>query len=312
MTKTEMAAAELPSAGRTKSGVRRLFHSPAMLNLLYAPALILFALFIFYPFLKGIQISFTNWDGYSQEYKWIGFANYERMTTDPDIGKVIWNTFIYGIGSTILQNIVGLAYALFLNRSLATRGLTRTIVYLPVIISPLIMGYIWYFFFQYQGGAINDILLLFQEKPANLLGDSDLNVWIITFVNTYQYLGIAMVIFLAGLQSIPRDYYEAATIDGAGSYARFCHVTWPLLAPSFTVSMVLNLIGGLKLFDVITALTNSGPGYASASLSTLMYQLYFGRQDAGYAASIGNLMFAIISVVSIFALMYLRRREVTS
>ncbi|WP_248930872.1 carbohydrate ABC transporter permease [Paenibacillus hamazuiensis] len=283
-----------------------------MLNLLYAPALILFALFIFYPFLKGIQISFTNWDGYSQEYKWIGFANYERMTTDPDIGKVIWNTFIYGIGSTILQNIVGLAYALFLNRSLATRGLTRTIVYLPVIISPLIMGYIWYFFFQYQGGAINDILLLFQEKPANLLGDSDLNVWIITFVNTYQYLGIAMVIFLAGLQSIPRDYYEAATIDGAGSYARFCHVTWPLLAPSFTVSMVLNLIGGLKLFDVITALTNSGPGYASASLSTLMYQLYFGRQDAGYAASIGNLMFAIISVVSIFALMYLRRREVTS
>jgi raffinose/stachyose/melibiose transport system permease protein len=234
------------------------------------------------------------------------------MFSDPDIGKVIRNTIIYGVGSTVFQNVLGLAYALFLNQSIRTRGITRTVIYLPVIISPLIMGYIWYFFFQFQGGAINDVLLLFQEKPANLLGDPGLNVWIITFVNTYQYLGIAMVLFLAGLQTIPKDYYEAATIDGAGAFSRFAHVTWPLLAPSFTVSIVLNLIGGLKLFDVITAMTNSGPGYASASLSTLMYQLYFGRQDAGYAASIGNLMFVMISVVSIAALLYLRRREVSS
>lgn len=173
------------------------------------------------------------------------------------------------------------------------------------------MGYIWYFFFQYQGGAINDIILLFHDQPSNLLGDPNLNVWIITFVNTYQYLGIAMVLYLAGLQSIPRDYYEAATIDGAGPLQRFAHVTWPLIAPAFTVSMVLNLIGGLKLFDVIVALTNSGPGYASASLSSIMYLLYFGREDAGYAATIGILMFIMISIVSITALLFLRKRRLT-
>jgi raffinose/stachyose/melibiose transport system permease protein len=295
-----------------KSTWSRLVRSGALLNLLYVPALILFAIFIFYPFFKGMKISFTNWDGYNQDFKYIGLDNYLRMFKDPEILKVIRNTVIYGFGSAIFQNILGLLYALFLNMSLRTRGLVRTVVYLPVIISSLIMGYIWYFFFQYKGGAINDILLLFSDEPSNLLGDPNINVWIITFVNTYQYMGIAMVLYLAGLQSIPKDYYEAATIDGAGSIQRFIHITWPLIAPAFTVSMVLNLIGGLKLFDVIVALTNSGPGYASASLSSITYLLYFGREDAGYAATIGILMFIMISIVSIAALIFLRKREVNA
>jgi raffinose/stachyose/melibiose transport system permease protein len=287
----------------------KLRNSPAWLNLLYVPALLLFGLFILYPFIRGLMYSFTNWDGYSQTFKWIGLSNYRRMFSDPDVARVIRNTFIYGLGSALLQNIIGLAYALFLNQNIRMRALTRTIIYLPAIISPLIMGYIWYFFFQYNGGAINDIILLFADEPVNLLGDPDTNVWMITIVNTYQFLGVAMVILLAGLQVIPKEFHEAATIDGAGTLSRFRHVTWPLLAPAVTVSVVLNVIGGLKLFDVITAMTNSGPGYSSASLSTLMYQLYFGRQDAGYAATIGNLMFVIISVVSFTFLFYLKRRE---
>ena len=287
----------------------RLRNSPAWLNLLYVPALLLFGLFILYPFIRGLMYSFTNWDGYSQTFKWIGLSNYRRMFSDPDVARVIRNTFIYGLGSALFQNIIGLAYALFLNQNIRMRALTRTIIYLPAIISPLIMGYIWYFFFQYNGGAINDIILLFADEPVNLLGDPDTNVWMITIVNTFQFLGVAMVILLAGLQVIPKEFHEAATIDGTGALSRFRHVTWPLLAPAVTVSVVLNVIGGLKLFDVITAMTNSGPGYSSASLSTLMYQLYFGRQDAGYAATIGNLMFVMISVVSFTFLFYLKRRE---
>lgn len=306
MQSTTQLRPSKPSLSRTG----KIANSPVWLNFLYFPALFLFVVFIFYPFIKGIEISFTNWDGYSQEYRWIGFDNYQRMLTDPDIANVLKNTFIYGVGSTFFQNLIGLGYALFLNQQIRTRGLARTIIYLPVIISPLIMGYIWYFFFQYRGGALNDIILLFRDEPINLLGDPAINVWIITFVNTYQYLGISMVIFLAGLQVIPKDYYEAATIDGANAVNRFLHVTWPLLAPALTISVVLNLIGGLKLFDVIVAMTNGGPGYASASLSTLMYQLYFARQDAGYAASLGNLMFVIITIISISTLIYLRRREV--
>jgi raffinose/stachyose/melibiose transport system permease protein len=280
------------------------------INLLYLPALLLFCIFIFYPFFKGIAISFTNWDGYSQTSSWVGLENYKRMLTDSNIITVVKNTLIYGVGSTLLQNIIGLAYALLLNQSIKTRGLTRTIVYLPVIISPLIMGYIWYFIFQFNGGALNDIILLFRDQPINLLSMPNVNVWLITFVNTFQFLGIAMTIYLAGLQSIPQDYYEAADLDGASSLARFRHITLPMLAPSITINIVLNIIGGLKLFDVIIAMTNGGPGYASQSLSTMMYQTYFARQDAGYAASLGNLMFVIISCISLAALVYLRRREI--
>ncbi|WP_025848230.1 carbohydrate ABC transporter permease [Paenibacillus ehimensis] len=280
------------------------------LNLMYVPALLLFLLFIVYPFLQGVRISFTNWDGFSQNYSWIGFDNYKRLFTDENIGLVVKNTFIYGFGSTLLQNVIGLLYAILLNQNIKTRGLTRSIVYLPVIVSPLIMGYIWYFFFQYRGGALNDVIMLFMDQPVDLLANSSLNVWIITLVNTYQYLGVAMIVYLAGLQSISKDYYEASSIDGATAWQNFFRITLPLLAPSITINVVLNLIGGLQLFDVITALTKGGPGFASQSLSTLMYKSYFGSQDAGYAATLGNLMFVIIMIVSVFSLAFLRRREI--
>ncbi|MOA26484.1 L-arabinose transport system permease protein AraP [compost metagenome] len=123
-------------------------------------------------------------------------------------------------------------------------------------------------------------------------------------------MGVAMTIFVAGLQSIPKDYYEAASIDGANWWSQFKNVTLPLLMPAITINVVLNIIGGLKLFDVIVAMTNGGPGYASSSLSTMMYNLYFARQDAGYAAALGNVMFLFIAAVSITSLILLKRKEV--
>jgi len=284
-------------------------HSPVWLNLLYLPTVLLFGLFIVYPLSKGVQISFTNWDGFSQQFRSVGWDNYKRMFSDRNTIKVIQNTFIYGLGSALLQNLLGFVFALLLNRKFRTVGLVRTIVYLPAIISPLIIGYLWYFILEYRSGALNDIVRLFSDEPMNFLANPDFNVWLITFVNTYQFAGVAMIIFLAGLQVIPKDYYEAADIDGASPLQQLRHVTWPLLAPSLTISLVLNLIGGFKLFDVIISLTDGGPGYASASLSSYMYKLYFGRQDAGYASAIGVLMFAIIAIVSVVALYFLRRRE---
>jgi raffinose/stachyose/melibiose transport system permease protein len=293
------------------SWIKKLLLSPNALNIMYLPALLLFGLFIFYPLVKGIRISFTDWDGYSPTFNWIGWDKYTQMFTDKKIFITMKNTLIYGLGSTLFQNLLGLAYALFLDQKIRGKGLVRTIVYLPVIISPLIMGYIWYFFFQYDGGAINDIRILFNQAPTDWLANGPVAVGIITFVNTYQFMGVAMIIYLAGLQSIPKDYFEAASIDGARWFARFQNVTLPLLMPSITINVVVNIIGGLKLFDVIVALTNGGPGYASQSLSTMMYNLYFARQDAGYAAALGNVMFILIGVVSLTLLRMLRKKEVS-
>ncbi len=277
---------------------------------MYLPAVLIMSAFIFYPFIQGIHISFTNWDGYSQQYKMVGLEQYRRLLSDPVVLRTIGNTFIYGCGSTLLQNVLGLAYALFLDQKIRGKGLVRTIVYLPIIISPLIMGYICYFLFQYDGGAANDILHVLGRAPLDWLSNGSAAVWIITLVNTYQYMGISMVIYLAGLQAIPKEYLEAAALDGASGWSRFRQVTVPLLMPAITISVVYNVIGGLKLFDVIIAMTNGGPGNASQSLSTMMYNLYFAREDAGYAAALGNVMFLIITVVGLGLLRYLRRREV--
>jgi raffinose/stachyose/melibiose transport system permease protein len=290
--------------------IKKFFDSPSSLNLMYVPALLLFTLFIYYPITQGIRISFTNWDGYSPHFSYVGLEKYYYMFTDMKTRRVIVNTLIYGLGSTLFQNVLGLAYAVFLNGKIKGKGIVRTIVYFPVIIAPLIMGYIWYFIFQYDGGALNDILLLLGREPVDWLGNGQRAVWLITLVNTFQYVGVAMVIYLAGLQAIPKDYLEAADVDGASGWKKFIHVTFPLLMPAVTVSIVLNIIEGLKLFDVIMSMTAGGPGYASHSLSTMMYDLYFPRQDAGFAAALGNLMFVLISALGISSLLFLRKREV--
>ncbi len=277
---------------------------------MYLPALAAVCFFILYPFLNGIKISFTNWNGFSQTYDYVGFSQYTRMLKDPDTWLVVKNTLLYGIGSTILQNVIGLGYALLLNQRIYMKNFTRTIVYLPVIISPLIMGYIFYFFFAFQGGALNDLLVFFGLDKINALGDPKINIWLIVFVNTFQFVGIAMIIYLAGLQSISKDYYEAAQIDGASSFQQFKNITLPMLMPSITINMVINIIGGLKLFDVIVSLTGGGPGYASQSMSTFMYDLYFNRQDAGYAATQGVFMAIIILILSLAALVYFKRKEI--
>ena len=277
---------------------------------MYLPALLLFGVFIYYPVLQGIRISFTNWNGYSPNYSFVGFENYQYMFADMRTYKVILNTLIYGLGSTLFQNVLGLAYAVLLNTNLKGRGIVRTIVYFPVIVAPIIMGYVFYFIFQYDGGAVNDILLALGKEPVDWLGNGPRAVWLITLVNTFQYMGVSMVIYLAGLQAIPKEYLEAAEIDGASGFYKFFHVTLPLLMPAITVSIVLNIIEGLKLFDVIISMTNGGPGYASHSLSTMMSDLFFAGQNAGFASALGNLMFVIISFFGISSLRFLRRKEV--
>lgn len=280
------------------------------INLFYIPAVILFLVFVIYPFVQGIRLSFTNWNGYSQTMKYVGFKNYARLFQDANVKTALVNTLIYGVMSTLIQNILGLGYALFLNTKFKGRALVRTIIYMPVMIAPLIMGYIMYFFFQYDGGAVNDILTALHMEPVDLLVHSGTAIWIIVLVNSLQFVGVAMVIYLAGLQNVPNMYYEAAMIDGATFWERFKHITVPLLMPAISSSAILNLIGGLKLFDLVMALTSGGPGFSTHSLSTLVTNQYFSAQSAGYASAIGIFSFLLIMIISNVVMGYFDRKEV--
>ena len=278
-------------------------------NLMYVPALILFAVFVIYPFFDGIRIAFTNWNGFSQHFDYVGIANFQRLISDPNVRTALFNTLLYGIGSTFFQQLLGLGYALLLNQPFKGRIAGRTIVFMPVFISAVIMGYMWYFLLQYDG-ALNDVIVLFGGKKMLWLSDAGTARTVIVAVNTLQYVGYSMIIYLAGLQNIPAQYIEAAHLDGAGTWRRFFSVTLPLLYPAVITSVTLNLIGGLKLFDVIRALTGGGPGYTTHSLATLLNATYFGSQNAGYAAVIGMLLFCTILLFTIATNLVSKKREI--
>jgi len=278
------------------------------IDLLYIPALILLVVFVVYPLIYGVQLSLTNWNGYSPTYKYVGLANYQKMIHDKMFYTALKNTLIYGFGSTALQTILGILYALLLQKKIPGQTLARVIIYLPAMIASLIMGYISYFLVQYNNGAINDIVKLLGGQPVDWMASGKRAVWIIVMINVLQFVGKTMIIMIAGLQGIPDSYNEAASIDGASYPQRLRHITLPLLLPAITTSVVLNLIGGLKLFGIILATTSGGPGYSTHSLSTLINYLYFQNQNAGYSAAVGMFMFLFIMVISTFIRRVLERK----
>lgn len=307
---TVSLAAKPRGSKKSKKELSRPKFLNRKINLLLLPALLVVLVFSVYPVLRGVALSATNWDGYSPDKAIIGLKNYTRLFSDANFRTALVNTLIYGFGSTIIQQIIGLALALGLDRKVRGTGLARAIIYLPVLVSPVVMGTMYYLFFSYGSGGINDILEVFELDRVPFLANSGTAVFIIVVLNTVQFVGISMVIYLAGLQTIPTMYYEASKIDGASAFQRFKTITVPLLIPSFTTSVVINLIGGLKLFDHIVVLTAGGPGYSTHSVSTLISKTYFDNQNAGYASAMGVVLFLFIAVMTLTLNALFNKRQV--
>lgn len=284
--------------------------SSRLINLFYMPAIAVLLVFTVYPLMSGLQLSMTNWDGFSLEMTFVGLDNYVRMLGDANFHLVLLNTVIFAVGSTLIQQVLGIALALLLDQPLRGRGVLRAIIYLPVLVSPVIMGTMYYLLFQYNTGALNTVLGWFGAGKVAWFDNASTALLIIVLVNSFQYVGISMIIYLAGLQSIPADVKEAAELDGAYGWSSFRHITLPLLQPAFATSIVLNLIGGFKLFDVIKVLTGGGPGYSTNSVSTYISVLYFNNQTAGYASAMGVVLFLIILVFTLVLNRGLNRNRV--
>ena len=274
------------------------------------PAFLLIVIFMIVPLGNALRVSFFKWNGYSQRMKFIGLKNYRSLFSD----KVFWrstvNTFIYGFGSTLLQNIMGLSAAIFVNKEFKGRNFVRLILYMPIMISGVIMGAIQYYIFNYENGVLNNILNLFGVGNIYWMETGPRAVMIITLINSWQAMGFCMLIYLAGLQNIPKMYQEAALLDGATKRQIFFKVKLPLLMPAVTTAVITNLIGGFKLYDIIVTLTNGGPNRKSLSLSYYISLLYFSDEKAGYSSAVGIALFVIIFLVAVPINHYLRSREV--
>lgn len=286
------------SGGNHGSTPRRNCLRGASINFFYLPAIVLLVVFVIYPLISGTGLSLTKWDGYNEAKSFVGFANYKQMLTDSNFRQVVINTFIYGFGSTILQQLLGLTLALLLNAKIKGRNLIRAIIYLPALVAPVIMGIMYYFVFQYQQGALNAIRSAMGLQKVAWFNNASFSVSIIVLVNSIQFVGVSMIIYLAGLQTMDQEVVEAATVDGAYGWKKFWNITLPLLVPAFTTSVILNLIGGLKLYDMVKVLTGGGPGYSTNSISTYIGAVYFENQTAGYASAIGVFLFVLIVIVT--------------
>ena len=275
---------------------------------LLVPGLILFTVGVIAPFCLGISYSFTSWNGMSAEKPFVGIENYKRLFSDPLVRNAWWFTIKFTIVNTIVQNVCALLLAIALDSSIKGKTLLRTIFFVPCLISSVVVGFIW---LKMYGNVLPELLKNF-VKPASvmLFGREETVLWGLIIANNWQWIGYWMLIYLAALQSVPQDLYEAATIDGAGTFARFCNVTIPMIAPAITICVVGITTGSLKVYDLLVSSTNGGPGRASTSIIYLIYTTAFSGKQYGYGSALSVSLVVVLLLVAMVQLKGLRKKEV--
>jgi raffinose/stachyose/melibiose transport system permease protein len=275
------------------------------------PAAILFGVFYLWPFINGFWLSLHNWDGFSEPI-WAGFSNYLRLANDHIFLGALRNNLIFVVAVVILKNVLGLALALLLNRALFGQSFFRAAAFIPVTMSFVAVGLLWSWIYNPVFGLLNaglDLVGLGGLKRS-WLGEADIALYSIIVVDVWKWLGFHAVIYLAGLQTIPAELHESATMDGAGSLQRFWHITVPLMMPIVFINTILGLSGAfVRNFDIVYVLTKGGPNHATEVVLTYMMNKAFQDGAMSYAAAMGYVLFLIVGLASIGLLALMRRHR---
>ncbi|PUU87416.1 carbohydrate ABC transporter permease [Halanaerobium sp.] len=273
------------------------------------PAFILFFVFHTLPALQGIFYSFTDYIGFG-DYNFVGFRNFINLFSDGRAFDAYIFTFKFAIVSTILVNILSLLVALGLNSKIKLKNTFRAVYFVPYMLSILVVGYIFNHIFTFiipELGRSFGIEIL----SRNILGNMDL-AWIgVVILAVWNSSGFNTLLYLSGLQTVPDELYEVAKIDGAGKWDQFKHITFPLIAPFFTINIVISMRGFLMVFDHIMALTEGGPGRATESITLLIYNGGFMGGEFAYQTANAVIFLLVVLAVSFFQLKVLQKREVS-
>jgi len=252
--------------------------------------------------------SLTSWNGVSPDVSFVGLLNYANIPSDPDVGHAFVITAIIASSGTIVTNVLAIPIAVLLNRSDAVTRIFRSIIVYPVILSPVVTGLIWASILS-TTGVLNSVLSKLGLPTTVILADPDQAVWALAFVSVWHTLGLCVILYLAGLQTIPRDLEEAAGIDGAGGLSRFWHITLPLLAPTMTVNIVLLMIWFMRTYDYVVVMTGGGPVTATNTVAFLVLQRAFQGFRYGYGSAIAVVLLLITVVLSAVIFVGSRKRE---
>jgi multiple sugar transport system permease protein len=311
----EAAPKQVPKRRRGARGVLHEMRREWTAYLFNAPGLILFAVFTVYAIYLSIFLSFHEWDLLSPEKPFVGLDNYREVLQDQDFHDAIGHTFYFTAGVVPLTMIIGLLLAVLLNTHVRGLGLFRTAYYLPVITPLVVASIIWKWVYNVDSGLANYYLLQLGviDQPLLWLSDRDLAMPAVILMNVWKGAGFSMVVYLAGLQAIPNELYEAADVDGAGPWTKFRRITLPLLAPTTFFLLIINSIGAMKAFTQIFVMTNGGPPGPGGATTTAVFYVYteaFRFLKMGYAAALGYALFAILFVFAFLQFRwYLKRVE---
>jgi ABC-type sugar transport system permease subunit len=289
---------------------RRLFRAEWLLFLLFVgPNLLLFGIFTYYPMIYSGYLSLVKWDLISPTKEWVGIENYTNLFTDDVFLKVLRNTFVFTAGAVGGSLVLGLLIALLLNQPLRGRDSARAIVFAPTLLSGAAIGIVWVYIFDPRYGLMNQVLeWVHLPTPDRWLRDPNMAMLAVIIVYIWKNLGFAAVIFLAGLQGIPKDLYEAAKIDGAGVMSRFWNVTIPMLSPISFFILVTSILNTFQSFDIIQVMTAGGPVNGTNTLVYYIYEQGFINFNAGDAAAAAIIMFVIMLGVTLIQMRYAERK----
>lgn len=264
------------------------------------PSIVVFGVFIYYSIGFNLYLSFTSWNFLSKTKTLIGLDNYVRLFTTRKFWAALGKTMYFAIGWVSFSLIFGLAFALLLNMKIPLRGLFRTIIFSPYVTTTAAVSLLWMWIFQPEFGLMNLFLGLFGIDGPHWLADMKWSMPAIIIMEVWRNTGYVMVIFLAGLQNIPTELYEAAQIDGVGTFRKFRSLTLPLLSPTTFFIVLTSLFSAFKVFDQVQVMTRGGPAGATTVLNYYIYEQAFVNFRAGYAASVSTVMFLILLVLTLF------------
>lgn len=265
--------------------------------------------FFYFPMLQGFFYSLTDWTGLTPNYNMVGFSNFGMILSDQKFIKAIGFTVFFTIGMIVGQIVLGILVARFLNRKMRGVGFFRTAYFFPAVLSTVTLGLIFRQIFNYGFPQIGELLGI-EFLQQNLLANEKTAIWGVLFVALWQGVAMPIVIFLSGLQSIPDDILEAASIDGATNRQKFWNIELPYLLPSLSMVFIMALKAGLTAFDLIYALTGGGPSDTTTTLGMLVYNYAFRNNQYGYANAIAVVLFVVIAIISVLQIRMSRRFEV--
>jgi len=267
---------------------------------LLAPVMAVFLTFVIWPLLDSFRYSVTDWNGFSPDYNMVGFANFAKVGRDPAFLGAITNTTIWVVAALILPTVLGLGLALLLNAGIRGVNLFKTVFYLPICLSAVVVGQSWIWIYQPDWGLLNSMIATFtgsQGMNFAWLANPSSSLWAVIIAWTWQQTGLSMVIFLAGLTSIPQDMIEAAQVDNVSRWQQTRHIILPMLRPATVVVVALSIISALKGFDILYVMTGGGPFKSSSTLAFFMYEESFKKYRMGYGSAISVVLFLITMTI---------------